>query len=104
MMSRLRFLLQLLTKSWQRPWRIAILSQMISKRSVCIPVFVYTFNPQVQLPIENTDLVPQLKQVTSLCQSHPTHSKFFQSATATWMPQIPQDISSERCSSCTIWG
>jgi len=30
-----------------------------------------------QLPIENTDMVPQLQQVASLCQSHPTQSKFF---------------------------
>src|SRR5882672_208323 len=85
----------------ERPRRIAMLSQMISKRSACLCLF-YTLNRQGPLPIENTDVVPQLQQAASLCQSHPTHGKFFQSPTATWRAQIPQDISSERCSRCAI--
>src|SRR5882672_8414199 len=71
------------------------------KNSACLCLF-YTLNRQGPLPIENTDVDPQLQQATSLCQSHPTHGKFFQSPTATWRAQIPQDISSERRSRCAI--
>src|SRR5882672_6127103 len=71
-------------------------------KKVCMPVFVFTLNQQGPLPIENTDVDPQLQQAASLCQSHPTHGKFFQSPTATWRAQIPQDILSERRSWCAI--
>jgi len=59
MIKRLKILLQLLTKSWQKARRIAMLSQMILK--ICMPGVFLHLKLTVAMPIENTELVPQFK-------------------------------------------
>src|SRR5882672_1675028 len=74
-------------------------------KKVCLNACVSLLHSQLTVATanRNTDLVPQLQQVASLCQSHPTNGNFFQRPTATWSQQVPQDISSERRSRCAIW-